>query len=226
MWGDFPISPDGSFRHYLPVDANRVEMVEAPRALAVAALAVSPFPVVYLHLSSGGTISPVQNTISDYVSVSGGTWLLGFTALALAVGSIALLVGMVRSGLPRRGPVAVLIGLWAAGLAVVAVFPTDPVGAPTSVTGLVHRYAGAVMFASLPIAGWLVSRAFLPSPLLRRLSILAGFASGAFMLSHTAVLGAGSGLVLLGLFERVLFVVLYALLFTLAAALSRREGTS
>ncbi|AXX32575.1 hypothetical protein APASM_5210 [Actinosynnema pretiosum subsp. pretiosum] len=40
------------------------------------------------------------------------------------------------------------------------------------------------------------------------------------------MLGAGGGMVLLGLFERVLFVVLYALLFTLAAALSDREGTS
>ncbi|WP_367137828.1 DUF998 domain-containing protein [Saccharothrix sp. HUAS TT1] len=189
---------------------------------AVAGLALSLFPVAYLHVSSIGELSPIAHTVSDYIFVANGSGLLAFTALSLAAASIGLLVALIRSGLPRQGPVSVLLGLWAAGLAVAAVFPTDPAGTPTSFSGAVHRYAGAVMFTSLPLAGWLISRTFIPSTALRRFSVAAGITSLGFMVSHVAVLYPGSGSVVLGLFERVLFALLYGLLFALAAAVPRR----
>ncbi|ONI90284.1 hypothetical protein ALI22I_13300 [Saccharothrix sp. ALI-22-I] len=193
---------------------------------AVVGLVLSLFPIVYLHVASVGELSPITHTISDYIFVDNGSGLLAVTALSLAAASVGLLVSLIRSGLPRRGPVAVLMGLWSAGLAVVAVFPTDPVGAPTSFSGAVHRYAGAVMFASLPLAGWLISRTFIRSTTVRRFSVAAGITSVAFMLSHAAVVYPGGGAVVLGLFERVLFALLYCVLFALAAAVLRREVSS
>lgn len=190
--------------------------------LVVAGLVLSLFPIVYLHVASIGELSPITHTISDYIFVDNGGGLLAVTALSLAAASVGLLVALVRSGLPRRGPVAVLMGLWATGLTVATVFPTDPTGTPTSFSGAVHRYAGAVMFASLPLAGWLISRTFISSTSLRRFSVAAGITSVAFMVSHVAVLSPGSGTVVLGLFERVLFALLYCLLFTLASTVVRR----
>ncbi|MBB4964678.1 DUF998 domain-containing protein [Saccharothrix violaceirubra] len=193
--------------------------------LAIAAFVLSLFPVVYLHVVSVGRISPVSDVVSDYIFVDNGTGLLAFTALTLAAGSVALLAHLVANGLPKRGPATVLLGLWSAGLAVAAVFPTDPTGVPTSFSGAVHRYAGAVMFTSLPLAGWLISRRFVRDTAVRRISLAAGVTALLFMLSHTSVLFPGHGAVLLGLFERILFALLYGLLFALAVAM-RREVAS
>ncbi|MFI9012040.1 DUF998 domain-containing protein [Actinosynnema sp. NPDC053489] len=192
---------------------------------AVVGLVLSLFPIVYLHVSSAGELSPIRYTVSDYVFVANGGGLLAVTSLTLAAASIGLLVALVRSGLPKSGPVAALMGLWSAGLAVATVFPTDPTGSPTSFSGAVHRYAGAVMFASLPLAGWLISRTFLASAALRRISVAAGVTAVAFMLSHVSVV-QGDGVVVLGLFERLLFALLYGLLFALASAVLRREEAS
>ncbi|MFC6094119.1 DUF998 domain-containing protein [Saccharothrix lopnurensis] len=194
--------------------------------LTVVGLIGSLLPVGYLHVVSVGKLSPVRHTVSDYIFVDGGSVLLGAAALLLSAASVGLLVVLVRSGLPRRGPVSWLLGLWAAGLAVAAVFPTDPTGVPTSFSGAVHRYAGAVMFAALPLAGWLVSRTFTANTAVRRFSVAAGITSVAFMLSHVALVRPDGGAVLLGLFERVLFVLLYGLLFALAAVAVRRGVSS
>ncbi|RKT56333.1 DUF998 domain-containing protein [Saccharothrix australiensis] len=197
----------------------RGERRAAALPLAVAGLVLSLFPIVYLHVASVGELSPISHTISDYIFVAHGSGLLAVTALSLAAASAVLLAVLVRRGLPRRGPVTVLMGLWVGGLTVAAVFPTDPTGTPTSFSGAVHRYAGAVMFASLPLAGWLISRRFISSTAVRRFSVAAGLTSCAFMVSHVTL--SYEGAVLLGLFERVLFLMLYGLLFALAAAVGR-----
>lgn len=191
--------------------------------LAVASIVLSLFPIVYLHVASVGQLSPISHTISDYIFVRNGTGLLAVTALSLAAGSVVLLIALFRAGLPRRGLVAVLLALWSAGLAIATFFPTDPTGTPTSFSGAVHRYAGAVMFVSLPLAGWLISRRFIPSTTVRRLSFASGIASVVFLLAHVSVVFPGNGAVLLGLVERVLFAILYGLLFALAAAVLRSK---
>jgi hypothetical protein len=183
--------------------------------LAVAGLVLSLFPIVHLHVASVGQLSPISDTISDYIFVDNGAVLLALTALSLAAASVALLIGLLAAGLPPRGPAAVLLGLWSTGLTVATVFPTDPIGAPTSLSGAVHRCAGAVMFVSLPVAGRLISRTF-TSPAVRRLSVAGGVTSFAFLLSHVF---PGNGVDVRGLVERVLFAVLYGLLFALSAHL-------
>ncbi|WNV84276.1 DUF998 domain-containing protein [Umezawaea sp. Da 62-37] len=192
--------------------------------LAVASLVLSLFPIVYLHVASAGQISPISHTISDYIFVANGTGLLAVTALSLAAGSVVLLMALFGAGLPRRGPITVLVGLWSAGLTAATVFPTDPTGTPTTFPGAVHRYAGAIMFVSLPLAGLLISRRFIPSTTVRNLAFASGITSFLFLLSHVPVVFPGNGALLLGLAERILFAVLYGLLFALAAAL-RRDNT-
>jgi hypothetical protein len=190
--------------------------------LAVMGLVLSLLPIFYLHMTAAGEINPISEVVSDYIFVDGGAGLLALGSLTLAAASAALLLVLVARGVPRQEPAAWLLGLWSVGLVFVALFPTDPTGAPTTLSGAVHRYAGAVMFTSLPLAGWLLSRRNIPSSTVRRLSVAAGIASVAFMLVHVSVVQQGTSLVLLGLFERALFVLLYGLLFAVAAAVATR----
>ncbi len=192
----------------------------------VAALVLSLVPVVLLHLISLGEVDPVSRTISDYVFVAGGAGLLAVTALSLAGGSALLLLGLRRSGPAFGGPLPLLLGAWSAGLVVATIFPTDPTGTPTSLSGAVHRYAGAVMFTALPAAGLLVSRHFAADRTLRRVSIASAVTGAAFLLSHVSVVLPFGGAVLLGFAERLLFAVLYVLLFVLARHLHRAEVAS
>lgn len=182
---------------------------------------VSLLPMVYLHLAASGKVDPIAATISDYIFVEHGAALLAMASLTLAGTSVALLLALRARGLPARGPEASLLWLWSAGLVVVALFPTDPTGAPLSLSGALHRYAAVAMFASLPLAGWLLSRRFPGGALLRGLSVVAGLAAVAFMVSHVSVGGQPDGTGLLGLSERVLFLLLCALLLALASAADR-----
>jgi hypothetical protein len=194
--------------------------------LVVGSLVLSLVPVVLLHLVSAGEVDPVSRTISDYVFVAGGAGLLAVTSLSLAGGSALLLAGLRRAGGVSRGVVSLLVGAWSAGLVVATVFPTDPSGTPTSLSGAVHRYAGAVMFTALPAAGLLLSRHFSEDRTLRRLSIASAVTAAAFFVSHVSVVLPFGGVVLLGFAERILFAVLYALLFVLARHLHRAEVAS
>ena len=51
-----------------------------------------------------------------------------------------------------------LLAIWAVSLVVLAVFPTNLRGTPENVSSNVHLIAGAVVFAVLPAAGWLLAR--------------------------------------------------------------------
>lgn len=82
-------------------------------------------------------------------------------------------------------------------------------------SGYIHRYAGAVMFAALPAAGLLIARKF---PALLGIAITASVTSAAFMVSHVSFAGFEAR----GLTERVLFAALYGLLFAIAATQLRR----
>ncbi|WP_084144851.1 DUF998 domain-containing protein [Amycolatopsis jejuensis] len=200
----------------------RKDLATAP-ALAGAGLVLSLLPIAVLHLVAAGAVSPVRDVISDYVFAPGGVALLAFSSLGLAGASLVLRSGLVARGLPKRGPEAVLLTLWAAGLVVATFFPTDPTGIPTSFSGAVHRYAGLAMFVCLPLAGWLLGRRYPAATAVRHLSAASGAASFAFLLAHAPLLEQ-SVPAFLGLFERVLFALLYAQLFAIALVLRREPA--
>jgi hypothetical protein len=177
----------------------------------VGGLVFSLIPIFYLHVVSAGQLNPVTDVISDYVFVSNGSGWLAATSLTLAAVSAVLAVSLRGVGRSAQW----LMGTWAAGLTVATIFPTDPTGDPTSFSGLVHRYAGAVMFVALPTAGLLIARRF---PALLGIAIAATLSSAAFLVSHVSF-GDFSAR---GLTERVLFASLYALLFATAALVRRK----
>jgi len=99
----------------------------------------------------------VSTTISDLIFADGIGWLFEVSAVLLATASVALTIALARTRLPAGSLISVILGLWSLGLLVAAVFPTDALGVETlSVAGQIHRYAGATMYVSLPVAGWLV----------------------------------------------------------------------
>ena len=65
-------------------------------------------------------------------------------------------LALARTRLPGGSLISLILGLWCLGLIVAAVFPTDPIGDSLTLVGEIHRYAGATMYVSLPVAGWLI----------------------------------------------------------------------
>ena len=155
---------------------------EKRSGVVVGGLVFSLVPVFYLHVVSAGQLNPITDVISDYVFVDNGTGWLAATSLSLAAVSAMLAVNLRSAGRSAQW----LIGIWSAGLTVSTIFPTDPTGAPTSVSGYVHRYAGAVMFMALPAAGLLIARKF---PALLGVAITAAVSSAAFLVSHVSFAG-------------------------------------
>lgn len=124
---------------------------------AMAGSAAAVPPITALHLSATDPIEPAGWTISDYVvSLPHGTTLFALTTGALALGAAALAHGLAPIG--GTGRVRALLQLWATGLLLAAVFPTNLRGTPQNLSSNIHLYAGAVAFAALPIAGWMLAR--------------------------------------------------------------------
>lgn len=197
---------------------------------AIGCFGLSVFVALVLHVTLGGEVDPVRQVISDYGLY--GTASFAFCVLMLAVGTGYLLVGMVRAGLPVTRPIVALVCCWCAGLALCAFFPTTPTGAPWTFSAEVHRYAGLMLFVSLPAAAWLVARHVEHHPThrglaerLRRQTRWAWSAIAVFLLSHLPVFLPSSfdGPLVHGLTERLLFVVYLVLLGELALAVLRSE---
>ncbi|TCK25015.1 DUF998 domain-containing protein [Pseudonocardia endophytica] len=182
------------------------------RGVAWVGVAVVAVAVVVLHVVGTGTVDPVTQTISDYVVLQDGAALLGLAAAGLIAAGLAGAVSL--SATARR-----LLLLWAAAVLLVAVFPTNLPGQPADVSALVHRWAGALVFALPPLAGVVGARSAGSRrvPLLAA-SVAAAVAAGAFLLAHAPHVLAGADVFpWLGLVERVAYVALLALLIVFAA---------
>lgn len=197
---------------------------------ALACFAMAVLVALVMHVALGAEVDPVRQVISDYglYGADGFT----FCVLMLAAGTGYLLVGMVRAGLPVTRPVVWLACCWCAGLVLCAFFPTTPTGAPWTFSAEIHRYAGLLLFVSLPAAAGLVARhaAHLPAhrglaERLRRQTRWAWAALAVFLLSHLPVFLPSSfdGPLVHGLTERLVFVVYLVLLGELALAVLRSE---
>ncbi|GAA3536148.1 DUF998 domain-containing protein [Amycolatopsis ultiminotia] len=198
--------------------------------LALMGIGVAVVLAADLHLRLSAQVSPVWQTLSEYVYGRLGDRsaapLFGAMCLALALGSLALLAGLLRA---RRSPAVVaLLGVWCAGLTVCATVPVDPDGQARSFHGQLHNVAALVAFLALPTAAWLLTRrgrATCPweprRTAIRRLAV-GSFASVAVVLGGfvlTLLTGPTHQEVTLGLFERLLFTVDLALLLTMVRPL-------
>ncbi|MFD4240506.1 DUF998 domain-containing protein [Streptomyces sp. NPDC058525] len=161
-------------------------------------------------------LSPYSLTVSDFAALDRGGPIETTMALLGLASSVLLVVARVR--LPSmRGLVSALLGVWAVGLVVAAVVPTDPLVTELSTSAQVHRYASIAAFVALPAAGLVLARrldadhhARRTARSLRALSWAA--LAGAVVMAYSA--GPG-GRELIGLMERLLLgceVVLLGLL--------------
>jgi hypothetical protein len=197
----------------------------AALALAISAtggLVLTVILAVVGHVDADPTYNPLSLTVSDYaVSDRGG--LVDAAMVTLGVASLALLAGLCVARAPVRATAAVLFLVWAGGLLASAVVPTDPIGAPMSSGGLVHRYTSVSAFVSLPLAAIVLSHRFDHDRRWRaigpRMRLLAA-ASGAGLLLMLYVAFPGHR-VMLGLVERALILVELGLLGVLAVHLFR-----
>lgn len=106
-------------------------------------------------------LSVVNDLVSDYAN---GPWGPLFTGTTLVHGAGNLLIAAGLGYALRRDRAAragvLLFTLAAAGLIVAATLPTDPAGAPQTLTGLVHRVAATGSFAVELLAVTLLTLAF------------------------------------------------------------------
>jgi hypothetical protein len=186
--------------------------------LAHAALAgVGGFVVAMLALHWLQPGLGVRDEAISYAVHGTYGWLVTVGLLALGLGSLALTVGIARSG-PRRGTAAGrwCLAVWTAGVLLGAIFPVDPPGnwsKPPSPAGQIHGMVSLVAFVALPLAGLLLApglrrdRRWRPlSTWLLGLALAATLALSAFLAALAPAIISPGPPVLLGLAERMLLV--------------------
>jgi hypothetical protein len=208
-------------------DRARVGVPFGPVGVVFCAVGVAVVAMLVLHLRGAGRLDPVTTTVSDYVSLPGGSALLTLATLAIAVATAAIPIGLVRARVPNVAGLCLLFGLGCAGLLASVAFPTNALGAAVSLDTVLHRYAAGLFFVSLPIAAVFLLRR-LPSQsaaLLTYASVLAGvaFLGSHLPLAMPALPDAHLLATLLprGIVERVLLAADLALLVGLARRVAR-----
>jgi len=136
--------------------------VSTPRLLALLGLLgplVAATLIGALHLlPETAEISPVRRTISEYALTDTG-WAFNVGVVALALGSLAILVAASLAGLARVRSTGFALGLaWVVALLTIVVFPKHNWAVGPSANGQVHRVASLVAFVCLPLAVLLLTR--------------------------------------------------------------------
>lgn len=200
--------------------------------LAIVGIGLAVAISIDLHLRLSAQVSPIWQTLSEYVygklGHSSAAPLFSAMCLALSLGSVALLAGIAKAHRPGTGVVCVLLGVWCAGLLVCGLVRVDPDGQARSLSGQVHNIAALTAFVALPAAALILTRRgrercpWEPRrTTIRRLAV-ASFVSVAVVLGGfvlTLVVGPQHQEVTLGLFERLLFTVDVALLLSMVRPL-------
>lgn len=159
--------------------------------IALLALARSTVIMVYLGVTYFREVNPISVPLSYYAFVEGGEQLFFSAAVALAVGALAVLVGMARSGVRMAGRPTVLLAVWALCLVLAAVFPADDSTRIMTFGGWVHQFAGAGILALLSFAGLAAAARLAEKPewapvvsTVRTLSIAAAVLAAAYVASR------------------------------------------
>jgi Protein of unknown function (DUF998) len=159
--------------------------------LALLALGRSTVIMVYLGVTYFREVNPISVPLSYYAFVEGGEQLFFSAAVALAVGTLAVLAGMARSGVRMAGRPTVLLAVWAICLVLAAVFPADDSPRILTFGGWVHQFAGAGILALLSFAGLAAAARLAEKPewapvvsTVRTLSIAAAVLAAAYLASR------------------------------------------
>lgn len=132
------------------------------RALPIAGVILISFGVLailLLHLiPPSNRINPMTRTISEYALGANG-WLFDLGVLALAAGSAAVAITLVRARAVAP-PATILIFGWTVALVMLVVFEKYDYshGHSSGSGGLIHRMASLVAFLCLPAGALLAAR--------------------------------------------------------------------
>ncbi|MEU8250410.1 DUF998 domain-containing protein [Nonomuraea sp. NPDC048916] len=171
---------------------------------------------------------PGQPLISDYALVPGGMAPVLIGMLALAGACLFLAYGLATREPARTAATRVLLMATAAGLMLSALFPTDPrFSDVSSLGGEIHRWAAAVVFTALPVAGWTLARAREVLPrwnLVRAVSLTSALTLAAYLAAHPASFLSSliNGGAYYGLLERALVLSEIGLIVVMALTSARR----
>lgn len=136
-------------------------------ALGLTGVALAVTFMVALHALGAAHISTISATLSDTVFTPGVGWMFSAGVLSMALAGAGALITLRASGLARGSLPEFAVTLASIGLLLVALFPTDPVGA-TSLSAEIHRDAAAVAMICLPLAALRVAAALAAVPELNR----------------------------------------------------------
>ncbi|WP_433439108.1 DUF998 domain-containing protein [Nonomuraea sp. CA-141351] len=191
---------------------------------AIAGTAVSAGALAYAQIAL-----PTQTLLSDYALVSGGLVPVLIGMLALAGACLSLAYGLAAGDPRRTAATRVLLLAGAAGLMMSAIFPTDPTPIG-SMTGEIHRWAAAVVFTSLPVAGWVLARGRAAAPrwnAVRAMSVTSAATLAVYLAAHPASITSTliSGSAYYGLLERGVVLAEMVLLAAMALAPIERRPT-
>ncbi|MEV4570877.1 DUF998 domain-containing protein [Nonomuraea sp. NPDC049419] len=187
---------------------------------------------VLLTVASAGALAyaqvalPSQVLLSDYALVSGGLLPVLVGMLALAGACLGLAYGLAASDPARTAATRVLLLAGAAGLMMSAIFPTDPGTSQVgSLSGEIHRWSAAVVFTSLPVAGWTLARGRGGTPrwnAVRAMAMASGVSLAVYLAAHPASFTSPliGGAAYYGLLERAVVLAEMGLLVAMALAVA------
>jgi hypothetical protein len=193
--------------------------------LTVAGPTLSLAVMTCLHVAFAGAVSPTSGLISDYALVARARPLFTLGVLSLAAGSVAVAYRLAQVEPWRSAAARVLLLTASVALVLTALFSTDRTPGVSSPGGEIHQWSAAVVFTSLPGAGWILARQTRELPgwgrarrRIRLISAVAVLALAAFLLCHpgspVAELVGGPGFY--GLLERLLVLAEIVLVLAMA----------
>ena len=132
--------------------------VRLAATLGFAAVALCAALIGALHALAAADVNPIRRTISEYALGEFG-WMFDVGVVGLSVGSLLVLLAVVRAGLlpwASLGSAAMLT--WSATLLVVVAFEKANWSIGPSLGGYIHRYASLAAFVALPVAALAIGR--------------------------------------------------------------------
>lgn len=196
--------------------------VGALAVLALLAAGRSAVTIVYLGVAYSDEVDPISTPMSYYAFVDGGNQMYTTATIAMAVGALAVLAGMVWAGAGVAGSPTVLFTVWAVCLLLAAIFPTDDSADIETFGGWVHQFAGVGVFALLSLAGLALASRLAGNPQWRPIvRIVRALSVGAFVLAAAYLLSRLADVPVDGILQRMVFAFDIGVIVALAVHLGR-----
>lgn len=194
-------------------------------ATAMAAVAASQAGFTVMHLTQSDSVDPVATPVSSYALTWPGILLFPVSVLALAL-ACAILAGR-GIGLAREGSIRLLLAATALMLLGAAIFRTGTPESGLTWWAQIHRYTAGAAFVLLTVVAALcavrMKDADVPDWVRRGTWWVTGLAAFTFLttMTNTFLPGFLNGGEWRGIGQRVLLVVLSALVWMLIASSAR-----